>query len=110
MLEHSPGLCKSSRNHTPHLDAVAPPHRFGLETAILNAIAAERGAPLTDLLNGPCAASASVLVNALVSPLPLPDPEPSEADVASATEAAVAQAMAAVRQGYTCIKIKVARR
>lgn len=104
-------------------------YRFGLETAILNAIAAERGAPLTDLLNtsgptpspapapAPSSSSSSsttssggVLVNGLVSPLPLAGHEPSEADVAAATEAAVAQAVAAARHGYACLKIKVARR
>lgn len=103
-------LTQALRKLISHCHAAALLFRFGLETAILNAIAAERGAPLTDILSAPSTASAGVLVNALVSPLPLPGPEPSEADVALATEAAVAQAMAAVRQGYTCIKIKVARR
>ena len=88
--------------------------RFGLESALLSALAASLHTSVTDLLAPPPSTSSSsssaatpppqlVRINGLLSP-------PVTADVAADAAAAAAAAAALVASGYTAIKVKVARR
>ena len=100
-----------------HPEQLHPSVRFGIESAVLGALAAEQGVPLAQLLQsnsnlGVDAASSSaatalpeggqrVLVNGLVAGV----------SGAGGVEGAVAEAVRLVREeGCSCLKIKVARR
>ncbi len=86
-----------------------PSVRFGLEAALMAAVAEERGMPLADLLRAApglaAAASSSGLAGVKVNGLVARSSEPG------GTEAAVAEAVRLVQdEKYKCLKVKVARR
>ncbi|GIL93104.1 hypothetical protein Vretifemale_20563 [Volvox reticuliferus] len=96
-----------------------PSVRFGLECALLSALAAALKVPLADLIAPPPSPSPSstssssiphslssreaVLLNGLISP-------PVSGDDAADAAAAATAALRLVAEGYTAIKVKVARR
>jgi isochorismate synthase/2-succinyl-5-enolpyruvyl-6-hydroxy-3-cyclohexene-1-carboxylate synthase/2-succinyl-6-hydroxy-2,4-cyclohexadiene-1-carboxylate synthase/O-succinylbenzoate synthase len=80
-------------------EALHPSVRFGIEAALLSALAAARGVSLAQLLcagTGGSAPPQPVAVNALLP-------------VCASPAAAAAAASALVAAGHTCIKVKVAR-
>ncbi|GLC45490.1 hypothetical protein PLESTM_001741500 [Pleodorina starrii] len=103
--------------HTPasHTPWLAPSVRFGLESALLSALAGALRVTLAELLAPPGQAAATaaaaggaapagaVLLNGLVSP-------PVSGDDAADAAAAAAAAAALVSEGCTAVKVKVARR